>query len=103
VEVTAGGFLGGREALKISALTERFVSDLWVNFGGMEVNARSVAAIMVLGVIPGDRVGVTGAGPDAVEAARAMARLIASGPSAARGKPQLRAAGSAVGRSFSAY
>lgn len=97
VQIAAGGFLGGREALKVSGLAGGFESRVTVAFGGEQANARSVAALMVLGVIPGDRIDVTAAGVDAIEAARAVAGLIASGPRDARSGSRHTAAGSGVG------
>jgi phosphotransferase system HPr (HPr) family protein len=95
LRVTTGGFLGGREALKVSGLAEKFASDIFLEFGGLRASARSVAAIMVLGVIPGDSVVIRASGPDAAEAARALSGLIAAGIAA--GTARSPRAGSGVG------
>ena len=68
-----------RPAAVLSNGAKRFASELSLGLGGRRVNAKSVAALMSLGVGAGGRVTVAASGPDAREAVDALAELIASG------------------------
>jgi phosphotransferase system HPr (HPr) family protein len=98
LRVTAGGFLGGREALKVSGLAAGFASDVFLQYDELKVKARSVAGLMILGVVPGDSLTVRASGPDAAEAARAVAGMVAAGVSTGMASSG-RSAASGAGRS----
>ncbi|SAK45771.1 phosphoenolpyruvate--protein phosphotransferase [Caballeronia hypogeia] len=71
--------LHARPAAVFAAEAKKYKSDIRVVRGSDTANAKSVVALMALATKFGDRVHVEAAGPDAAEAAAALARLLASG------------------------
>ena len=71
--------LHARPAAVFAAEAKKFKSDVRVLRGGDSANAKSVVALMALATKFGDTLRVEAAGPDAGEAAAALARLLASG------------------------
>ena len=68
-----------RPAATLAGGARRFASDIALLRGARRANARSVAALMALGVRQGDRVTIEATGSDAAAAVEALAALIASG------------------------
>jgi phosphoenolpyruvate-protein phosphotransferase len=68
-----------RPAAVLANCTKRFGAEISFVLNGRRVNARSVVALMSLGVRNGDRVTVAAEGVDAAKAVAAIAELIASG------------------------
>lgn len=68
-----------RPAAVLSNAAKRFVSDVSLVRDGRSVNAKSVMALMALGVRQGDTVCVLASGADARQAVDALAELIAAG------------------------
>jgi phosphocarrier protein FPr/phosphocarrier protein len=71
--------LHARPAAVLAAEAKRFKSEVKLVRGTEEVNAKSVVAIMGLSTKLGDVVHVRASGPDAVDAAAVLARLLGSG------------------------
>jgi phosphocarrier protein FPr/phosphocarrier protein len=71
--------LHARPAAVVAAEAKKYTSDIRLLLDGKSANAKSVVAIMVLGTKLGDTLHVEARGPDAQEAASALARLLASG------------------------
>ncbi|WP_250516867.1 phosphoenolpyruvate--protein phosphotransferase [Caballeronia sp. INDeC2] len=71
--------LHARPAAVFAAEAKKYKSDIRVLRGGDSANAKSVVALMALATKFGDTLRVEAAGPDAAEAAAALARLLASG------------------------
>lgn len=69
--------LHARPAALIAATARRFASDIRIIKGERDANGRSIVSIMGLEVGPGDEVRLVVSGPDAVEAAKAIAQVIA--------------------------
>lgn len=68
-----------RPAALLANAAKRFSSEISLSLRERRVNARSVAALMSLGVRHGDRILIAARGPDAEAAAADLARLIESG------------------------
>uniref|UniRef100_UPI00202988FB phosphoenolpyruvate--protein phosphotransferase n=1 Tax=Caballeronia sp. INML2 TaxID=2921748 RepID=UPI00202988FB len=71
--------LHARPAAVFAAEAKKYKSDIRVLRGSDSANAKSVVALMSLATKFGDTLRVEAAGPDAAEAAAALARLLASG------------------------
>src|SRR6478752_3910543 len=71
--------LHARPAAVFAAEAKKYKSDIRVLRGSDSANAKSVVALMSLATKFGDKLRVEAAGPDAAEAAAALARLLASG------------------------
>ncbi|SAK58951.1 phosphoenolpyruvate--protein phosphotransferase [Caballeronia glebae] len=71
--------LHARPAAVFAAEAKKYKSEIRVLRGGDSANAKSVVALMALATSFGDKLHVEAAGPDAGEAAAALARLLASG------------------------
>ncbi|WP_250436562.1 phosphoenolpyruvate--protein phosphotransferase [Caballeronia sp. ATUFL_F2_KS9A] len=71
--------LHARPAAVFAAEAKKYKSDIRVLRGDDSANAKSVVALMALATSFGDKLRVEAAGPDAGEAAAALARLLASG------------------------
>ncbi|MEW9582518.1 phosphoenolpyruvate--protein phosphotransferase [Paraburkholderia sp. DGU8] len=71
--------LHARPAAVVAAQAKKYTSDIRLLVDGKSANAKSVVAIMVLGTKLGDALRVEARGPDAHEAASALALLLASG------------------------
>uniref|UniRef100_UPI002028B86D glucose PTS transporter subunit IIA n=1 Tax=Caballeronia sp. ATUFL_M1_KS5A TaxID=2921778 RepID=UPI002028B86D len=71
--------LHARPAAMFAAEAKKYKSDIRVLRGADSANAKSVVALMALATSFGDKLRVEAAGPDAGEAAAALARLLASG------------------------
>ena len=68
-----------RPAAVLSNCAKGFASELWLVHGGRRVNAKSIVALMSLGVRGSDRVTILAKGSDARTALDAMSELIAAG------------------------
>ncbi|SPB13750.1 phosphoenolpyruvate--protein phosphotransferase [Caballeronia novacaledonica] len=71
--------LHARPAAVFAAEAKKYKSDIRLVRGADSANAKSVVALMALATKFGDTLHVEAAGPDAAEAAAALARLLASG------------------------
>ncbi|WP_168788414.1 phosphoenolpyruvate--protein phosphotransferase [Paraburkholderia aromaticivorans] len=71
--------LHARPAAVVAVEAKKYKSDIRLLRGGDSANAKSVVSLMGLATQFGDKVCVQAAGPDAAEAAGAIARLLASG------------------------
>ncbi|SAL85705.1 phosphoenolpyruvate--protein phosphotransferase [Caballeronia arvi] len=71
--------LHARPAAVVSVEAKKYKSDIRIVRGSDSANAKSVVALMALATKFGDTLRVEAAGPDAAEAAAALARLLASG------------------------
>ncbi|SAK97269.1 phosphoenolpyruvate--protein phosphotransferase [Caballeronia temeraria] len=71
--------LHARPAAVFAAEAKKYKSDIRVLRGSESANAKSVVALMALATSFGDKLRVEALGPDAGEAAAALARLLASG------------------------
>jgi phosphocarrier protein FPr/phosphocarrier protein len=79
VEVPLAHGLHARPAAVLANAAKRFSSEIFVVRAGRRVNARSVAALMSLGVKCAETVTIAASGADAAEAVNALAALIAQG------------------------
>ncbi|KIG01395.1 phosphoenolpyruvate-protein phosphotransferase [Burkholderia sp. MR1] len=71
--------LHARPAAVFAAEAKKYKSDIRVLRGDDSANAKSLVALMALATTFGDKLRIEAAGPDAGEAAAALARLLASG------------------------
>ncbi|WP_143746865.1 HPr family phosphocarrier protein, partial [Caballeronia terrestris] len=71
--------LHARPAAVVAVEAKKYKSDIRLLRGSDSANAKSVVSIMGLATKIGDKVRVQAAGPDASEAAGALARLLAAG------------------------
>jgi phosphocarrier protein FPr/phosphocarrier protein len=71
--------LHARPAAVVAVEAKKYKSDIRLLRGGDSANAKSVVSLMGLATKFGDKVRVQAAGPDAGEAAAAIARLLAAG------------------------
>ncbi|WP_253945984.1 phosphoenolpyruvate--protein phosphotransferase [Niveibacterium sp. COAC-50] len=71
--------LHARPAAVLAAEAKKFKSDVRIARGSDEANAKSVVAIMGLSTQQGDQIVVRATGPDARDAAAAVAKLISEG------------------------
>ncbi|MCX9158392.1 phosphoenolpyruvate--protein phosphotransferase [Niveibacterium sp. 24ML] len=71
--------LHARPAAVLAAEAKKFKSDIRIVRDGNEANAKSVVAVMGLATKQGDAITVKATGPDAREAAAAVAKLLADG------------------------
>lgn len=74
--ITATTGLHARPASVLASTARRYVADLRLAKGGREANLRSVVSIMALEVLGGDRIVVTGQGPDAAAAVGAIVEAL---------------------------
>jgi phosphocarrier protein FPr/phosphocarrier protein len=87
--------LHARPAAVVAVAAKKFTSDIRLLRGSDSVNAKSVVAIMGLATSFGDKLRVEARGPDAAEAASALARLLADGSGEKPGDAPASAATSA--------
>lgn len=78
--------LHARPAAVLASHAKRWAADVRLRRGEVEVNARSVVAIMGLEVNQGDTVQLAASGPDAAEAVAALTRLLKEGLGEAKEK-----------------
>ncbi|MCV2371146.1 phosphoenolpyruvate--protein phosphotransferase [Roseateles oligotrophus] len=71
--------LHARPAAVLAAAAKKFVADTRLVRGAEAANAKSLVAIMALSTQAGDAVHIQASGPDAAEAAKALAQLLAQG------------------------
>lgn len=74
--VAHAGGLHARPGALLQEAARRFDASIEIEFGGRRANARSVVAMMELGVGEGDRVHVRASGPDAARALDALVGLL---------------------------
>ena len=70
--------LHARPAAELVKLTSRFVADVWVGKGDMEVNAKSIMGVLMLGAECGSTLTVRALGADAEAAVNAVTGLVSS-------------------------
>lgn len=80
--------LHARPATLVQGVARRYAAQIQINYQGRSANARSVAALMGLGIGQGENVQVEARGPDAQDAAQAVAEALQShSPTARRRSP----------------
>ncbi|WP_250475395.1 phosphoenolpyruvate--protein phosphotransferase [Caballeronia sp. GAFFF1] len=89
--------LHARPAAVFAAEAKKYTSEIRVVRGNDSANAKSVVALMALSTSFGDKLRVEAAGPDANEAATALARLLASGSGEKPGEAPAPAAAAMTG------
>ena len=72
--------LHARPAAVVAAAARQFRSEVTLRRAGVDVNARSVVAILGLEVLCGDIVAIVATGPDATEAVAALSHVILDAP-----------------------
>jgi len=92
-----------RAAAMISRIAERYHSQLLIGYGPVRADARSLLALISLGIAGGSEIEASASGPDADAALTALESLFAGrfadAPAAAcalAGKPQVRRKAAAV-------
>ena len=70
--------LHARASAKLTQVSGRFKSQVWVSRSGRRVNAKSIMGVMMLAAAKGSTLVVETDGPDEQEALDAVSRLIAS-------------------------
>lgn len=78
ISVVLPADLHARPAGRIAQAAARFTSDLLLQYGERAANAAGVLAVMGLGATAGRTVTVRAQGPDAQEAAAALAEILAT-------------------------
>jgi phosphocarrier protein len=68
-----------RTASLIAKEANKFSSNIWLSKDGLEVDAKSIMGITLLGASFGSQIHVIAQGEDAVEAVEALGQLIESG------------------------
>ncbi len=71
--------LHARPSAKVSATASRYLSEIWMSKGTRRINAKSIMGVMMLAAARGSTLVIEADGPDEVEAAEAMRKLIAEG------------------------
>lgn len=71
--------LHARPAAVLAAAAKKYLADVRLQLGAKEANAKSLVAVMALSSRQGDEVFIQASGPDAAEAASALAALLAQG------------------------
>lgn len=71
--------LHARPAATLARYAQEFRGEVWLAHGDVHVNAKSIMAVMGLGVGAGDTVRIIVSGPDATEASAALSEAIAAG------------------------
>lgn len=74
--VTNKSGLHARPANDLVRLASRFASDIWLIKDAVEVNAKSIMGVMILGAAEGTKITVRAEGDDEKEAVQALAQLI---------------------------
>ena len=74
-----------RPAAEFVRLAATFECDLWLEKGGVEVNAKSIMGVLMLAAEMGSRLVIRGRGDDAENALAALADLVADGFGEAHG------------------
>jgi len=74
--VTNKSGLHARPASDLVRLASRFVSDIWLIKDVVDVNAKSIMGVMILGAGGGTKITVRAEGDDEEEAVRAITELI---------------------------
>ena len=70
--------LHARPAAELVKLTSRFSAEVWVGKGDMEVNAKSIMGVLMLGAECGSTLTVRAAGADAEAAVTAVTGLVSN-------------------------
>lgn len=68
--------LHARAAAKLTQLSSRYKSDIFIARGAQRVNAKSIMGVMMLAASKGSKVAVEAIGPDEAEALAALVVLI---------------------------
>lgn len=78
IEVVNKLGLHARAAAKLVNTASSFSSDVWIEYNGQSVNAKSIMGLMMLAAACGSTVGIRVQGEDADEAERAINALFAN-------------------------
>lgn len=68
--------LHARASAKLTQLTARFQSEIWISKSGRRVNAKSIMGVMMLAAGNGSSVLIEAEGPDAAQALEALETLV---------------------------
>ncbi len=68
-----------RPATLVAQVAQRFQSDITIEKDGLEVNAKSVMGVMMLVAAKGSTITIRASGPDEVDAAEALVKLVEDG------------------------
>ncbi len=81
IEVRVPNRLGlhARPAAHFVRTSHRFVSEIYVGRGGVEVNGKSIMGVMMLAAEQGATIQIRAEGSDALEAIRELAALVSRG------------------------
>jgi phosphocarrier protein HPr len=78
MKITHKEGLHARPAALFVQLASKYKADIWMIKESKRVNAKSIMGVLSLGVTHGSEIALTLEGPDEVQAAQALQRLIAS-------------------------
>jgi len=68
--------LHARAAAKITQLSGKFQSEVWLSRNDHKVNAKSIMGVMMLAANKGSKINIETTGPDEVEAIHALINLV---------------------------
>jgi len=68
--------LNNRVATVLVNTASRFTSDIFLSFGGREVNLKSIMGVMSLGIPQGSQITITSEGSDAEDALVALEKIL---------------------------
>jgi phosphocarrier protein HPr len=71
--------LHARASAKLTQVAGGFKANIWVSRSGRRVNAKSIMGVMMLAAECGSSITIRADGPDAEQAAAALANLVATG------------------------
>ena len=71
--------LHARASAKLTQLAAKFQSEVWMTRNARRVNAKSIMGVMMLAAECGSSITIRADGPDAEQAATALADLVATG------------------------
>jgi len=68
--------LHARAAAKITQLSGKFQSEVWLSRNDHKVNAKSIMGVMMLAANKGSKINIETTGPDEIEAIHALINLV---------------------------
>ena len=68
--------LHARAAAKITQLSGKFQSEVWLSRNDHKVNAKSIMGVMMLAANKGSKINIETTGPDEIEAINALINLV---------------------------
>ena len=68
--------LHARAAAKITQLSSKFQSEVWLSRNDHKVNAKSIMGVMMLAANKGSKINIETTGPDEIEAINALINLV---------------------------